>query len=96
MMHRLIEKFQDAERLHSIEGRQGIITLACLARALGYKDPQYFGQLDSRCSIGDLINFFEDNSGAVNAVIEWVGKQRNADWKASLAEYSDEDDSEEG
>jgi uncharacterized protein YidB (DUF937 family) len=92
MMRRLIEKFQDAEHLHRTEGRQGVILLACLARALGYKDPQYFGQLDSRCAIGDLINFLEDNSGAVEAVLDWVGKQRNSEWKAALAEYDDEDE----
>jgi hypothetical protein len=97
-MRDLIEKFMDQEQLHSIEGRRGVIALARLARVLGYQDPTYFGQLDFKCSIGDLIAFLEDNSGAIEAIIAWIGKQRNAEWQRDLISHLDvqlEDDEEE-
>ena len=56
------------------EGRAGIKTLARVSRELGYMDRAYYGQLDSDCSIGDLIEFLEDNPGAVQAVCDWVLK----------------------
>lgn len=46
--------------------------LCRLARKLGYKDP--CGQLvnrDGSC-VGDLLYFFEDNPGALEAVLEWT------------------------
>ena len=43
-----------------------------MARLLGYDDP--FGQLAyaDGSVVGDLLDFFEDNPGACEAVIDWV------------------------
>ena len=54
------------------EGREGVKTLARLSRELGYVDRTYYGQLGSDCSIGDLIEFLEDNPGAISAVCNWI------------------------
>jgi len=68
--------------------RQTIKGLALLARKLGYKDSMYQLQLDSNCSVGDILEFFEDNPGAIGAVVEWV--------LANNDSLTDEDDAEEG
>lgn len=70
-----LEKWQNENKAHSTEGNRGVQNICKLARAIGYKDPTYFGQLGRDCYIGDLINFFEDNPGAIQAVVEWVGDQ---------------------
>lgn len=80
----LIEAFQNEKKAHCLEGSRGLIFLCTLVRALGYKDPQGFGQLTRDAVIGDLLTFFEDNSGAIEALIEWIGRTENEEWKASL------------
>ena len=95
--YELVEKFLEQEQLFSFEGRRGVLALCKLARALGYKDENYFGQLDSSCSIGDLIQFFEDNSGAVGAVVEWIGDRNIPEHGQALSavvQMDDEDDDE--
>jgi hypothetical protein len=84
MLARLIEKFHDQQQLHRIEGRAGLIMLAKTCRAIGYKDPSYYGQMASGACIGDITTFIEDNPGAIEALVEWIGKQRSPEWKASL------------
>lgn len=93
----LIEAFQNEKKAHCLEGSRGLIFLCTLVRALGYKDPQYFGQLTPDAVIGDLLAFFEDNSGAIEAIINWVGETENEEWKTFLklelpAEKEDEDE----
>lgn len=53
------------------EGSSGIRNLGRICRLLGYKDFQNFGYFDG-ASYGDLINFLEDNPGAVEAIYEWM------------------------
>lgn len=81
---RLIEKFRDENNVDHNEGRRGVIALCAVARAIGYKDPQYYGQLSRLGSLGDLVLFFEDNSGAIDAVIDWIGKQNVPEWAAHV------------
>ena len=54
------------------ETKQTTKGLCKMARLLGYQDP--FHQLinDDGTVVGDLLEFFEDNPGACEAVIEWV------------------------
>lgn len=63
--------------------------LCALARRLGYKDP--FSQLiyPDGSVVGDLLEFFEDNPGACEAVVEWVLDEYGTD-----EEEDDEDDDE--
>lgn len=50
-------------------GSKGLCKMAAL---LGYKDPLHQLQVDSTCSVGDLLYFFDDNPGAIEALTEWV------------------------
>lgn len=79
-----LQRYMDQEKMHCMEGRRGLEQLCKLVHALGYKDSQYFGQLSNGTSIGDLMEFFEDNSGAIDAVIEWIGRQKVGDWLEAL------------
>jgi len=80
----VLSQYMAEENLHRFEGRRGVETLCQVARAIGYKDPQYFGQLTSKAVVGDLIMMLEDNSGLVEAMIEWLGNQNSPEWKAAL------------
>lgn len=97
---RYVERFLDEEKLYNFEGRRGVVNLCKLVAALGYKDPMYFGQLECGATLGDLIEFFQDNSGAIEAVVEWI-KERNVDeWQAELEaqcppDPDDEEDEDE-
>ena len=62
----VLEKYMSQENMH-LEGRRGFEDLCKIARVLGYKDSMYFGALQNGAHIGDLIEFFEDNMGALNA-----------------------------
>lgn len=95
----LVNGYMDQNKLYRLEGHRGVETLCQLARAIGYRDPQNFGRLSSGAAIGDLISFFEDNSGAIEAVIEWIGNTNNPEFTQQLAQQvhveEDEDDEED-
>lgn len=80
----LMEEFDDVEGTGRNEGRQGVENLCRLVNAIGYRDKQYFGQFASDGSYGDLINFLEDNSGAVEAIREWIAEQDEQEWKENI------------
>lgn len=67
------------------DGESGVRNLAKLCRVIGYKDSMHFGQFDSDGSYGDLINFLEDNPGAVEAVKDFITEH-----------FEDEDEDEDG
>jgi len=67
-----VEQYIEQEKLYNTEGRRGVVNLCKLVSALDYRDPQYFGQLERGACIGDLICFLEDNSGAIQALQEWI------------------------
>lgn len=79
-----IDAVMDAKDLHRTEGRRGLESLCTLCRILGYKDPQYFGTISSKASVGDLVLMLEDNSGAIESIIEWMKSQRSPEWLESL------------
>lgn len=76
------------KKLHRTEGVVGVKNLARICAALGYHDGTYFGQFENGC-YGNLINFLEDNSGAVEAVIEFI-REHQEEW-LDIEESSDED-----
>ena len=80
-----IEALMDQEQMHTFEGRRGVANLCKLVRALGYKDPNYGGQLESGAYLNDLLLFLEDNSGAIEAIVEWVGKRKSHEWNDSIS-----------
>lgn len=92
-----IEQLMDQENMHTFEGRRGVANLCKIVRALGYKDPHYGGQLESGAFLNDLLLFLEDNSGAIEAIITWVGKRKSNEWIdniAALLPEGNEDDEE--
>jgi hypothetical protein len=82
----LFDELQTQEKLTRTEGRRGVENLATSVAALGYHDPMYFGQFSAKASFGDLIAFFEDNPGAIEAVFEWIKEQRSPEWRAAIEE----------
>jgi len=64
---------------HTVKG------LCKLARQLGYKDPCFQLMNDDGTVVGDMLYFFEDNPGAIEAVVNWV-----------LEHYDLEEEEEEG
>ena len=75
--------------------KQDIKGLARVARALGYRDPHYRMQLDRDCCVGDIIDFFEDNPGALGAVFEWILEQNTDREGNPLTDKGEEEDTEE-
>ena len=87
----VLDKFMDQENLTRLEGRKGVENLCTIARAIGYKDPQYYGQLTHKAAIGDLIMMLEDNSGMIEAMLEWMKDRNVQEWNESLREQLQEE-----
>lgn len=68
----VVDEFLDKKGIHQFEGPRGLRNLDILAKGLGYR--------------GGSSEFFEDNSGALEAVIEWIKQfgDRVPEWKESL------------
>lgn len=67
--------------------------LCKLANQLGYRDPaQQLINSDGSC-VGDLLTFFEDNPGAIEAVIEWAADHHGVE-DDEMEDEEDEDASE--
>ena len=93
-MRPMLDAFIDQNNLHRTEGEQGIINLCQIAYALGYNDPMYFGQLTHKAKVGDLLEFLKDNSGCVEAIIDWIRENEHlwADQLVDQVECEDEDE----
>jgi len=91
----VLAQYMDENKMHCMEGVRGVNAFEKLARALGY---------DGSWSASTLHAFLEDNSGCIEAMIEWIGSRNNPDWKAALesqisdpaAEEPENDDTSEG
>ena len=77
------------EKIYRFEGRTGVENLARICRLLGYKDTTYFGQFSSQASYGDLIEFLEDNPGAIEAIVDFI--RDNEDLYEPLEHYSEDE-----
>ncbi len=80
----LVEEFNNQERLNSCEGTRGINNLEELIVAI---DPNYkYDGYDT----STLHIFLKDNSGAIEAIHQWILEQgsrgRNNEWKENLKE----------
>lgn len=79
-----VSLYIDQEKIYRTEGRVGVENLCKLVGALGTTDPQNFGQFRDG-SMGQLINFLEDNSGCVEAIVVWIKENGgNDDWEEEL------------
>lgn len=68
--------------------------LCMMARKLGYDSPPEQLYLKNGASVTNLIDFFEDNPGAIEAVVTWV-LDEGSDRDGEDLEDEDEDDTEE-
>jgi hypothetical protein len=74
----------DQEKMHSMEGQKGLQNLCQIAGALGYKDSMYFGQLTSKACVGDLLEMLRDNSGMIEAMLEWIQSRNFSEFREPL------------
>lgn len=79
-MRELLEEYCEQEGIHRFEGERGVENLTTIAGVLGYKS-----------SRGDnaLIAFLADNSGACEAIVEWIKKQSLTDWQERIEDELD-------
>jgi len=82
----VLEKYCDEMKFFCWEGETGIKQIHELCRDLGYKENQY--------QHGDSLHeFLRDNSGAFEALLNWIGENMTDEWVKGLSfEDSDEDD----
>lgn len=85
-MQSQLNRYFEINEITSFEGARGVRNLEkTLKEVCGYSDA--FG--------GVLRNFFEDNPGAVEAVLDWVGQQQPPEWAANLDSLVGEDQAEQ-
>lgn len=66
------ENWANKNKVYNMEGRTGVKNLCKFIRTLGYKDPNYSMQLSHDACVGDLLEFLQDNPGAIEAIIDFV------------------------
>lgn len=97
-MSDVASRFYEQENLYGNEGRRGLENLALLCKRLGYDDINCYGQFvrDTHCGqLGDIFDFFEDNSGAIEAVLNWIDEQNIPEWNEIVPEDTEEEEEEE-
>ena len=85
-MNDALEKFIEENNLYRIEGRQGVENFAKICRVLGYKDFSSYGQMAGGACLGDIFEFLGDNPGCLEAMQEWIMRQKNAEWLEAVKE----------
>ena len=81
----LLDIYMEQEDMTRMEGQRGLENLCQIAGALGYKDPQYFCQFSSKACLGDLLEMLKDNSGMIEAMVEWIGSRNFKEFREPLA-----------
>ncbi len=79
----VLEEWEDKKKTYSIEGSRGVENLCKLVRGIGYRDSMNRMQFAGGC-LGDLLEFFEDNPGAIEAVKTWISDQNIDEWREHL------------
>ena len=77
-MQELLQRYLDTNKMYSFEGPRGVKNMEKVMEDVCGYNPDH-------CSVSE--EFFTDNPGAIEAVVEWIGKQRNADWKDNLESH---------
>jgi hypothetical protein len=76
-----VEQFLDQNNIYSFEGGSGVRNLTKLVEALGYGGNFQDG----------LHEFLSDNSGAIQAVVEWISSQRSVEWENELDNHIEQE-----
>lgn len=66
----LLDKYIDQNKMYHFEGPSGVQKFAKIVGVLGYSS---------------VDAFLEDNSGAIDAMIQWIGEMSEPEWRAALA-----------
>lgn len=74
----LHDEWTDEHSTYSNEGARGVDNLRKLVQAIGYRGRYNYGNNE------DIIEFLTDNSGAVEAIREWIVEQNLPKWCESL------------
>jgi hypothetical protein len=78
-MSELVERYLDVKKVHGFEGESGLVKFEKLLETLGYRSHGFrFGTV--------IENFLYDNSGAVEAIVAWIGEQNVSEWEEALEE----------
>ena len=81
-----LRRYLDIKKMYHFEGSGGVERLEkVITEVCGYDNAW----------AGTLQNFFADNSGAIEAVIEWIGNQKCAEWKEHLEDMVGPDEEDE-
>jgi hypothetical protein len=91
----LVERFLEQESMHCMEGERGVKNLARLVNALGYSDFNKYGQMAGGACMGDIFAFLSDNSGAIEAILEWIKTRNSPEWEEALQQVVIEDTDED-
>ncbi len=67
----LLQTYMEQEQMYTLEGSMGVQNLKRIV-----------GVLDNY----SVTSFLEDNPGAVEVIIQWIGRQDSDDWKANLVD----------
>ena len=81
-----LRRYMDDNKMYCMEGERGVNNLTKIAHEVcGYTNE--WG--------GVLLNFLADNPGAIEAVIDWIGKQKVIEWKDNLESLVGPDEEDE-
>lgn len=80
-LQEVIGQYADHTGYYNYEGERGVDRLGKLCKALGYGDSYQ----------DPLLAFLADNSGAIEAMIEWIGQRNDPNWKEKLIEHLKDD-----
>ena len=76
MYNKQMEDYLSNNKMYSFEGPRGVRHMEQVIQDVCGYTPDYSGV---------MANFFQDNPGAIEAVVEWIGKQAmKGDWKDNL------------
>lgn len=77
MLQEKLERYIDANHMYSFEGQRGVRHLEKMLREVGGYGT---GIMVNRT----IEDFLEDNSGAIQAIVEWMQQCNSNDWHKNL------------
>lgn len=83
MFEEQLNAFCEQNQIYRFEGPDGVESLATIMRTLGY-DSKYSKYSKSNEDV--IADFLADNSGACEALVNWIGEQSVPVWKEKLNE----------
>lgn len=85
----ILNEWQDENSAHHFEDTGGVTKLEKLLGDLGYKTGNYMGHGH------EIANFLSDNSGAIEAILNWITEQDSDEWRENLIDTLPEPEEEE-